>query len=401
MKRSILTLLTGLMILVSCNDKNEKEVESDEKDFVANSFATAEKQLTAAITQYQDFTKFPRSTNPDGTLHTRAANNWVSGFFPGSLWYMYEYSKDEKWKIAAEKWTEAVREQQYNTGTHDVGFIINCSYGNGKRLTGNEAYAPVIIQTAESLLTRYTEIVGCTKSWDWSDEWKFPVIIDNMMNMELLFEASRLSGDESFKLAAIDHAKTTMENHYRSDFSSVHVVDYDPETGKVLEKFTHQGINAESAWARGQVWGLYGYVLCYRETGDEAFLNHAKQIADFIMNHPKTPEDLIPYWDYDAPGIPNEPRDASAAAIMASALLELSTYASDHSDMYFQRAEKILKSLASETYLASPGTNNNFILKHCTGNKPGDSEVDVPLIYGDYYFLEALLRYKKIKENKV
>ncbi|MCK5367599.1 MAG: glycoside hydrolase family 88 protein, partial [Cyclobacteriaceae bacterium] len=191
--------------------------------------------------------------------------------------------------------------------------------------------------------------------------------------------------------------KTTMKNHYRNDNSSIHVVDYDPETGVVLERITHQGTSDESAWARGQAWGLYGYTVCFRETQNPAFLEHAEKIAQFIINHPRTPEDLIPYWDYDAPDIPNEPRDASAAAIMASALLELSTYANDHSEIYVQRAGKLLKSLASDEYLASPGTNNNFILKHCTGNKRGDSEVDSPLIYGDYYFIEALLRYKKLK----
>ncbi|MCK5206922.1 MAG: glycoside hydrolase family 88 protein [Cyclobacteriaceae bacterium] len=397
MKTDILAFLAAIMILISCSDKKEKEVKSDEKDFVVNSFEIVEKQLSAAIEQYQDLTKFPRSTNPDGTLHTRAGNNWISGFFPGCLWLTYEYSGDKKWKAAAEKWTEALNEQQYNTGTHDVGFIINCSYGNGLRLTKNEAYAPVLIQTAKSLMTRYNEKVGCTKSWDWSDAWKFPVIIDNMMNMELLFEASKLTGDESFKNAAIDHAKTTMKNHYRNDNSSIHVVDYDPETGVVLERITHQGTSDESAWARGQAWGLYGYTVCFRETQDPAFLEHAEKIAQFIINHPRTPEDLIPYWDYDAPDIPNEPRDASAAAIMASALLELSTYSNDHSEIYVQRAGKLLKSLASDEYLASPGTNNNFILKHCTGNKRGDSEVDSPLIYGDYYFIEALLRYKKLK----
>ena len=397
MKTDILAFLAAIIILISCSDKKEKEVKSDEKDFVVNSFEIVEKQLSAAIEQYQDLTKFPRSTNPDGTLHTRAGNNWISGFFPGCLWLTYEYSGDEKWKAAAEKWTEALNEQQYNTGTHDVGFIINCSYGNGLRLTKNEAYAPVLIQTAKSLMTRYNENVGCTKSWDWSDAWKFPVIIDNMMNMELLFEASKLTGDESFKNAAIDHAKTTMKNHYRNDNSSIHVVDYDPETGVILERITHQGTSDESAWARGQAWGLYGYTVCFRETQDPAFLEHAEKIAQFIINHPRTPEDLIPYWDYDAPDIPNEPRDASAAAIMASALLELSTYSNDHSEIYVQRAGKLLKSLASDEYLASPGTNNNFILKHCTGNKRGDSEVDSPLIYGDYYFIEALLRYKKLK----
>ena len=385
------------LLILKCNNSNNENKDLEDKDFVAKSFDVAGQQLSNAIDQYQDLTKFPRSTNPDGSLHARDAKNWTSGFFPGSLWYMYEYTKDEKFKMAAIKWTEAVSENQFNTGTHDVGFIINCSYGNGKRLTGNKAYGPVMIQTAKSLMTRYNETIGCTKSWDWSDEWQFPVIIDNMMNMELLFEASKLSGDESFKRAAIDHANTTMENHFRPDNSSYHVVDYDPENGEVLERVTHQGISAESAWSRGQAWGLYGYTVCYRETKDQSFLDQADKIAAFIMNHPRTPDDLVPYWDYDAPGIPNEPRDASAAAIIASALIELSTYSQDNSTAYFNYAEKLLNSLASDEYLAAPGTNNNFLLKHCTGHKTANSEVDGPLVYGDYYFLEALLRYQNLK----
>lgn len=398
MKIGSVYLVAASFFLIMCNSAKDEQKDAEVEDFVSKSFDVASQQLSNSIVQYQDLTKFPRSTNPDGSLNTRAATNWVSGFFPGSLWYMYEYSNDEKFKEAAIKWTEAVSENQYNTGTHDVGFIINCSYGNGLRLTNNETYKPVIVQTAKSLMTRYTETVGCTKSWDWSKEWQFPVIIDNMMNMELLFEASKLSGDESFKLGAIDHSRTTLENHFRPDNSSFHVVDYDPETGVVLEKVTHQGISAESAWSRGQAWGLYGYTVCFRETKSKDFLNQADKIAAFMMSHPRTPEDLIPYWDYDAPGIPNEPRDASAAAIMASALLELSTYSENNSDKYFSYAEKLLISLSSDEYLAKPGTNNNFLLKHCTGHKTVDSEVDGPLIYGDYYFLEALLRYKKLKK---
>ena len=395
MKNLFITVVVAVSVLASCN--NQKEKDSVEDDFVAKSFKVANVQLNAAIDQYQDITKFPRSTNPDGTLHTRAASNWVSGFFPGCLWLAYEDSESEKLKSGAEKWTKAVQEQQYNTGTHDIGFIIDCSYGQGYRLTKKEEYKAVIIQSANSLMTRYDEKVGCIKSWDWSDDWKFPVIIDNMMNLELLFETSKLTGDESYKYAAIDHAKTTMKNHYRDDNSSIHVIDYDPETGEVLERVTHQGISDESAWARGQAWGLYGFTMCFRETQDAAFLDQAEKIAQFIIKHPRTPEDLIPYWDYDAPEIPNEPRDASAAAIIAGGLLELSTYSEANGDLYFSRAEQILKNLSSDEYLAAPGSNNNFILKHCTGHKPGDSEIDVPLVYGDYYFLEALLRYKKLK----
>ena len=399
MKNLIIYLLISIALTISCNQEKKERSSTIEMDFIVKSFQVAGQHLTSAINQYQDLTKFPRSTNTDGSLIEVPPRNWVSGFFPGSLWLMYEYSNDEKYKNAAIKWTEALEEVQYNTGTHDVGFIINCSYGNGLRLTENDSYKPVLIQAAKSLSTRYNEKVGCTKSWDWSKVWQFPVIIDNMMNMELLFEASKLSEDESFKNIAIDHANTTLGNHYRPDHSAFHVVDYDPETGDVLEKVTHQGYNAESDWARGQAWGLYGYTLFYRETRDKAYLSHAENIARFLINHDNTPEDLIPYWDYDAPGIPNEPRDASAAAIIASALLELSTYSTDHSQHFLTHAEKILNSLASDQYLAKPGTNNNFILKHCTGNKPSDSEVDAPLVYGDYYFLEALLRYKKMKDS--
>jgi unsaturated chondroitin disaccharide hydrolase len=315
-----------LAFLFGCTNENSQKEREENMDLVAKSFDVANQHLSNAIEQYQDIAKFPRSTDPDGSLHTRAANNWVSGFFPGSLWYMYEYTNDEKFKEAAIKWTEALDAQQYNTGTHDVGFIINCSYGNGKRLTGNEDYSPIIIETARSLSTRFNENVGCIKSWDWSKEWKFPVIIDNMMNLELLFKASKLSGNDAFRNIAIEHANTTMEHHYRPDNSCYHVVDYDPETGEVVAKITHQGYNAESTWSRGQAWGLYGYTVCYRETKDQKYLDQANKIAAFIINHPRTPADLIPYWDYDAPGIPNEPRDASAAAIMASSLLELSTH---------------------------------------------------------------------------
>ncbi|NJN24798.1 MAG: glucuronyl hydrolase [Cyclobacteriaceae bacterium] len=398
MKTSLITFLTVLSAIFSCSDSRKDSDKVETSDFVSKSFDVASQHLSNAVAEYQDLSQFPRSTNPDGSLHAIPARDWTSGFFPGSLWYMYEYSNEEKFKEAATKWTEALSEQQYNTATHDVGFMINCSYGNGLRLTENKAYQDVMVQTARSLMTRYDETVGCTKSWDWSKRWQFPVIIDNMMNMELLFEASKLSGNDTFRNAAINHSLTTIKNHFRDDHSSYHVVDYDSITGEVLEKVTHQGVSDESAWARGQAWGLYGFTVLYRETRDEVFLNQAKNIAGFILSHTQTPDDLVPYWDYDAPGIPEVPRDASAAAIIASALLELSSYDQEQSAKYFDHAEGILTSLASDEYLAAPGTNNNFILKHSTGNLPANSEIDVPLNYADYYFLEALLRYKKMNK---
>ena len=398
MKRTFAVLCLVAIFTWTCQSKKEKR--SVNSDFLTRSIQVSCTQLENALSKYTDVSKFPRSSNPDGSPILVEGRNWVSGFFPGNLWMLYQLQGDEKWKEAATKWTEALEEQQYNTGTHDVGFIINCSYGNGYKLTRDEKYIPIIIQSARSLMTRYNPTVGCTKSWDWSKEWQFPVIIDNMMNMELLFEAAKLSGDDSFKNVAIHHAKTTLKNHYRSDNSSVHVVDYHPDTGDVLAKVTHQGYSDSSAWARGQAWGLYGFTMCYRETGDKEFLDQAIKIADFILNHQRTPEDLIPYWDYDASGIPNEPRDASAAAIISSALFELCGYTPENRDKYFEYAKKVLENLSKEDYLAEVGTNNNFILKHCTGNKPQDSEIDAPLVYGDYYYLEALLRYKELQAKK-
>lgn len=277
-----------------------------------------------------------------------------------------------------------------------MGFKLYCSYGNGYRLTRDPAYRNIIVEAARTLSTRFKPKAGIIRSWDHHKEvWDCPVIIDNMMNLELLFAATRLTGDSAFYKIAVSHARTTLKNHYRPDFSSYHVVDYDTLTGKVLKKNTHQGFNDESAWARGQAWGLYGYVLCYRETKDPQFLKQAEAIARFMLNHPHMPADLVPYYDFDAPGIPNEPRDVSAAAIMASALFELSTYVPGAP--YRAKADQVIASLA-KTYASPMGKNHGFLLLHSTGAKT--FERDVPLVYADYYYLEALLRAKKIGEKK-
>ena len=280
-----------------------------------------------------------------------------------------------------------------------MGFKIYCSFGNGYRLTKDPHYKEVIIQSAKTLSTRFNAKAGVIRSWDHNkDKWDYPVIIDNMMNLELLFEATKLTGDSAFYKIAVSHANKTMENHFRADYSSWHVVDYDTATGKVIKKTTHQGYSNESAWARGQAWGLYGYVMCYRETGNKIYLQQAQHIASFILNNPNMPKDLVPYWDFDAPNIPNEPRDASAAAITASALYELSTYVSNNKT-YKQSANKIIRSLTNN-YRSPIGENKGFILLHSTGSKPSNSEVDVPISYADYYYLEALLRKKKLRQKK-
>jgi len=282
---------------------------------------------------------------------------------------------------------------QYLTNTHDLGFMVFCSYGNGFKYGNQNDYAPVIIQASKSLSSRFNYKVGCIRSWD--RKGQYLVIIDNMMNLEMLLWASNHSPDSSFKKIALTHAETTLKNHFRPDFSSFHVINYDTLTGNVIWKHTAQGYSDSSLWARGQSWGLYGFTLMYRETKDKKYLDQAKHIADLLISNKTMPANGIPYWDYSDPAIPNTNRDVSAACIMASALLELYKYAEEPaSGKYYAFAEKILHSLSSDDYLAKPGTNGNFILLHTVGNKTANSQVDVPLNYADYYFIEAFLRYK-------
>lgn len=333
--------------------------------------------------------KVPRSyPDDDGSVRFVGKNDWTCGFPAGSFWTMYELTDDDYWKEVAIANTEKLDGVQYRTNTHDLGFMVFCSYGNGYRLTGNEEYKDVIIQASESLITRFDPDVGCLRSWDHGN-WEFPVIIDNMMNLEMLFWASEQTNDLKYREIAISHANKTLENHYRDDWSSYHVVNYDTITGEVIEKVTHQGLEDESAWGRGQAWGLYGFVMMFRETQNGKYLNAAENIADFILS--ELPEDMVPYWDLDDPNIPQANRDASAGAIMASALYELSTF-SNKGEVYLDAANSITESLTSEKFRATNGENAGFILMHSVGNMPKKDEVDVAINYADYYYLEALKR---------
>lgn len=336
---------------------------------------------------------FSPRTIENGKLKLVTSRDWTSGFFPGELWMLYQYTGKEEWMKEARAYTARMEREKTNGGTHDMGFKIYCSYGTGYKLTKDEAYKQILITSAKTLSTRFNPRIGSIRSWDHHKElWGFPVIIDNMMNLELLFEATKLTGDSSFYKIAVAHANTVIKNHYRPDYSSYHVVDYDTATGKVVKKQTWQGYADSSAWARGQAWGLYAFTMCYRETHDPRYLNQAEHIAAFLLHHRNLPADKIPYYDFDAPGIPNEPRDASAAAIMASGLYELSHY-SIHGNEYHQTADLILESLTN-SYRSPVGENHGFILLHSTGGKPYNSEIDVPINYADYYYLEALLRSK-------
>ncbi|MEO7216039.1 glycoside hydrolase family 88 protein [Mucilaginibacter sp.] len=362
---------------------------------------TINTNLADADAQYKYLAKqikpeeFPKTFHPEtGKMENSNSGWWCSGFYPGTLLELYGQKHDEALKTEADRIMGVLAKEQFNTHTHDLGFMMYCSFGTANKLQPKPEYKQILLNSAKSLSTRFNPTVGCIKSWD-SKKSDFLVIIDNMMNLELLFWATRETGDSSFYKIAVTHANTTIKNHYRPDFSSYHVINYNAETGAVQEKKTAQGFANESAWARGQAWGLYGFTVMYRETKDKKYLDQANSIAKFLLNNPNLPADKIPYWDFNATNIPNALRDASAAAIMASALLELCRY-TDKADAqtYFKTAETIIKTLSSPTYKAKPETNGGFLLQHSVGHFPAGTEIDVPLTYADYYFVEAMERYK-------
>ena len=385
---------------VACQQPKNKQA-----NFVTENiqFAAAQQKLQVETIEQSGKILNPRTVN-NGKIRYINREDWTSGFFPGSMWLTYELTGDDYWLPYAKKYTEALDSVKYLTWHHDVGFMIECSFGNGLKL-GEEAYKDVIVEAARSLSTRFRPTAGIIQSWNvdkgWQSErgWECPVIIDNMMNLELLFNATRLSGDSTYYKIAISHADQTLKYHYRPDYSCYHVIDYSLADGSVRNRHTAQGYAHESSWARGQAWGIYGFTVCYRETGDPKYLQQAQKAFEFVVNHQNFPADFVPYWDFDAPNIPDEPRDASAAAIIASALYELSTY--ERSEYYKGWADKIMASLASPAYRANLGENGNFILMHSVGSIPHNAEIDVPLNYADYYFLEALTRRKKMENGEL
>ena len=324
--------------------------------------------------------------------------NWRSGFWPGIEWYLFESTKDTYWKDQAERSTAMLSGiLDRPVSNHDLGFQLYCSYGNGYRLTGNPVYKQILLRAADSLATLYNPVVGTILSWPSrvkENNWPHNTIIDNMMNLELLFWAAKNGGSKKLYDIAVQHATVTMKNHFRPDFSSYHVLVYDDKTGKVIKKITHQGYANHSMWARGQAWAIYGFTMAYKETGNKEFLQTAINAATIYLK--RLPADKIPYWDFDDPAIPNAPRDASAVAIVASALLELSGLCDEINLQKKYRLEAIamLQELSGKRYIAKD-INHAFLL-HSTGNKPGNKDIDVPLIYADYYFIEALLRVNKM-----
>ena len=394
-RKLLLSLGVFLMTPAFCHAEN-----NDISNVINNDINFSTRQYSLMLQQIgrEGKVRIPKTIDKLGRVVYIPIDDWCSGFFPGSLCYLYQLTNDKSWLVQSKRFTEALDSIQYLTWHHDVGFMIGSSYLNIYRLNPNKAYKKTIIQTAKSLCTRFRKKAGVIQSWNvdrgWQSKrgWTCPVIIDNMMNLELLFEATRLSGDSTYWKVAVSHANKTLENQFRKDGSCYHVVDYDPNNGAVLHRQTAQGYADNSAWARGQAWAVYGYTVCYRYTHDPKYLDQAVKTLNFVMQNPNLPEDLIPYWDFDAPNIPNEPRDASSAACIASALYEMNNYLPDNG--YTSLADRIIRSLSSPEYRAPLGKNGCFLLMHSVGSIPHNNEIDVPLNYADYYFLEALTRRK-------
>jgi len=411
MKKNLIFYTIFLLIFIySCSTKT---------DFIEENFGFADRQMRQMLVVLDDSEpRFPKTISDENKqLKCVSIHDWTSGFFPGTLWHLYEYTNDAFWKTAALKYTHLLEPVQHYTDHHDIGFMMYSSYGNAYRLTGNREYENILVNSARSLSTRYFPAPGIIRSWNhkksWNgNEWHCPVIIDNLMNLELLFFASKLTNDSSFYKIAVSHADNTLKNHVRDDYSCYHVINYDTISGKVLDRATFQGYSDNSAWTRGQSWAVYGFTVMYRETKDPKYLETATKMADFYLNHPNLPEDKVPYWDFNIEEYGFTPawaytaerkskvklKDTSAAAVMASALMELSSILGKDGTVYYNSGEQMIKSL-SEKYKNNPGSGNYFILDHSVGNFPRNYEIDVPLNYTDYYYLEALLRYKKIRDG--
>jgi hypothetical protein len=361
-------------------------------------FQFAGVQLSNSVVQIADTNQFPRSTiQTNGLWRTRSAVSWASGFFAGCLWLQYEQSGDPNFRTWAENWTGGIASQQYNTNTDDLGFMINCSFGNGYRLTTNEQFKAVVLQAAQSVATRFNSAVGGFGYLSDTNSEQYDLWLDSIMNMEMMFQVAAATGNTNLYNMAYSHAEKTMLNHVRTNNSTYHIVRYDRTTGVVLSRGTFAGAGDESTWARGHAWGTYGFTMAYRETRDLRFLSTAQKLADYFLAN--VPPDYVPYWDYQAPNIPNEPRDSSAAAITLSGIIELSQLVTNVLDSakYWQAAHQIFNSLSSSNYLAQ-GSISSGILLHGVGETPPlwDQEIDVSLIYGDYYFIEALKRYREL-----
>lgn len=389
-------IIFAFSLFVSCNSAEETEKNIDSHEMLDYCVV----KVKESIKSQSEFDKYPRNIEEGETnWGTTDVRNWTSGFWPGILWYAYEYSNDEGIKEAAEKFTAPIKIiSETPARNHDIGFMVNCSFGNAYRLTGAEDYKNTLLSAADTLATLFNPNVGSILSWPNKKEYKHNTIIDNMMNLELLYWASKNGGERRLFDIAASHAEVTMKYIIRSDYSAFHLGNFDDKTGEFIEGFTHQGYADNSMWARGQAWGIYGFAISARETDRKDFLETSINLAIHFMD--RLPEDGIPYWDFDDPKIPNSPKDASAAAIAASGMLELYNLVEDvkMKDYFSESASKLIKILSTEKYLS--GNKNQAFLLHSTGHFPKNSEIDIPIIYADYYYLEALLKLSRIEKSK-
>ena len=391
-KFSYLLIILGF-VCYSCKseDKNKKE----------HSNLHVDELLQVRYSKFLDYQldslAFARSYSPQSNIIRKVpSKDWTSGFFAGNFWQIYKLTRNEAFKKRAIEWTAFIEKEKFNDKTHDMGFKVFCSFGNGLTVEENKHYKNVIVESAKTLSTRFNKNIGSIRSWDFNEDiWQFPVIIDNMMNLELLFEATKISGDSTFHKIAITHANTTLKNHFRPDGSTWHVLDYDTISGQPRAKITHQGISDNSAWARGQGWAINGYTIAYRYTKDLKYLKRAEATANFFINHKNLPQDGIPYWDFDDPKIPDASRDVSAATNVASALVELYGYTKN--EKYLAYSKKVVKSIKSFNYILPKDIEVPFILDHSFGDWSKKTEMDEPIVYGDYFFLQTLLRLKDLK----
>ncbi len=406
--RNTIFLFVLILSFVSCNNSKKKNTSAinsntETKIDFQKLIDDCENQLEIAVPKLTDLTKHPRLIDTDKKEWKEVTNDkliWTSGFYPGVLWYAYDVTGDEKWKNEAIKRTEVFEDFKNITEHHDIGFMMFPAYGNGYEIGGKKEYKDILLTSASSLASRFNPNVGTIRSWSnkMHPRWKQHItIIDNMLNLELLFWAAKNGGDKKFYDIAVKHAETTMKNHFRKDLTSWHVLEYDSINGNVLNHHTKQGFADDSRWSRGQAWGVYGYTMVYKETKDKKFLDFAQKLADKYIS--LLPEDMIPAWDFDVQSNPKEEKDASAAAVVASALMDLSTFVENKADQerYFNAGVKMLESLGSENYSAV-GKADSFLL-HSTGAKSLGHEIDVALIYADYYYIEALSRLKKLESK--
>jgi len=370
-----------------------------QKEAQFNSKEALELRFEQLLNYKPDSLSFPRSFSVDkNEINKVPSKDWTSGFYAGNLWQLYEITENSEYQKLAKQWTAFIEKEKFNAKTHDMGFKVFCSFGQGLKHNKNQHYKNVIVKSSQTLISRYNDTVGSIRSWDFNKKrWDFPIIIDNMMNLEMLFEATKISKDSTFHKIAVTHANTTLKNHFRPDNSCYHVVDYNPKNGSIRMKVTHQGFNDASVWARGQGWAIYGYTMAFRYTKDKKYLDQAEATANFYLDNKNLPKDGIPYWDFKDPEIPNAPRDVSAATVIASAMVEL--YQFTKNEKYLDYSKKVINTLKSSEYILESNIEAPFILKHSTGNWPKNDEIDEPIVYGDYYFLETLLRLNKMENQ--